>query len=571
MNRRIKTFLSLGLVLSLLLVPVPGKKSAALALMPPDKEKEKLLSLNKWSISLDAGESFQLTANVGIPGKDGNDVKWRSSDPVIAEVDNNGRVTAWEKDGYVYVTASLGSITATCTVSVSSGKDDEVKWKDIPVHTVLGKPAEQYNVFRLTSDARSKGRIKLSWARQKKVKRYELQRAKAGSGKYKTIAKRRKTGYTDKKVKAGSQYQYRVCAVRTDGTKRYSSAVKIRASFSGGSVGLDRPSHLQAELCKSNVVGIWWDKAEGADGYCIYRRDEDDAKAKPVKMIYGNKKTEWLDWNRELYHVYEYRVAAFRNIRGKRIYSKKSYPVTLRTYKGSYTRLVNVSQVQIELKGQDGKRKEINLKSRMPAKAVLEPDYSTYSNKERVVSDKIVWSSSDESILKVDKKGMITSGTKEGYATIYARAHNGIRKGVRIKVVNFANPSGFPKYKGELNNINRLLTAYRSEVRDIATYFTIYGKKDESGLIRLNLDYLHERKVYGIPYLEKISLVEDRMQKLVMEFPLLLEISYDHKEVTFRIQYSNMYTKVIYSKEDRFDRSSERMAPHWKYYYFRPI
>lgn len=577
MNRQAKRLFSVLVAAAMLLAFLPEKNvSAYIATLPePEKEIEKRIKLNETSITLKRGEKFQLTAEVQIPNFDSEDVEWRSSEPLVADVDNNGLVTTSNKFGFVSICASVGWESVCCDVYIPPEEDFYINWKDKVFHNkTFGKPPAQYNVFQVKA-AGGKGKIKVSWKKQKKAKWYELQRAEIRGGKYKTIAKQKKAKYTDKAVKNGIGYKYRVCSVGTDGKRKYSSVVKARSS---GEIAADEklqpPSHVEAKLYDdSRVVELKWTKTEDADGYCVYRRTEDGLRYKPVRVLRGNKQTRLYDEDLKLFHIYEYKVAAFWNRKGKRVYSEKSYPVLIRTYEGENPKITNAENLKIRLKGPDVKKNknEMNLCSTAYAKVTLEPEYLYYED-QRLVSDRIIWSSSDKSILQVDGKGVITSGTKEGYCTIYARTHNGITKGVKIKVVNFANPTRFPQYGSRTYDINRLLASYRSEVQDIMTYFTIYGEKGESGTIYLCKNMHGEHVVRGMPALKKISLVEKKIRKIIKEFPLMIKISYDYDEVTFKVNYSSdSCDKLTYSRDDRFDKNYWQMAPHWKYYHFVPV
>ena len=74
--------------------------------------------LNKTTLSLEKGKSETLIATVKPDDATDKTVSWSSSDNVIATVDQNGKVTA-NKGGTAIIKASSGSITASCTVTVS--------------------------------------------------------------------------------------------------------------------------------------------------------------------------------------------------------------------------------------------------------------------------------------------------------------------------------------------------------------------------------------------------------------------------------------------------------------------
>ena len=78
------------------------------------------ISLNKSSLSLNGGESFELKAKITPSDAFNKEIIWESSDPSVATVDQNGVVTALKKGtATITVTANDGSgVTQTCKVTV---------------------------------------------------------------------------------------------------------------------------------------------------------------------------------------------------------------------------------------------------------------------------------------------------------------------------------------------------------------------------------------------------------------------------------------------------------------------
>lgn len=76
------------------------------------------ITLNKTNLSLEKGQSETLVATVKPDDATDKTVSWSSSDNAIATVDQNGKVTA-NKGGTAIIKASSGSVTASCTVTVS--------------------------------------------------------------------------------------------------------------------------------------------------------------------------------------------------------------------------------------------------------------------------------------------------------------------------------------------------------------------------------------------------------------------------------------------------------------------
>lgn len=75
------------------------------------------ITLNKSNLDLFVGDMFDLIETV-MPANTTDQVSWTSSDENVATVDNNGIVTAI-KSGSATITATCGTKTATCKVTVS--------------------------------------------------------------------------------------------------------------------------------------------------------------------------------------------------------------------------------------------------------------------------------------------------------------------------------------------------------------------------------------------------------------------------------------------------------------------
>ena len=78
------------------------------------------VTLDKTSLSLEAGQTAQLTATVQPGNADNQAVTWSSSDNNIVSVDATGKITANAKgSATITVTTADGGKTATCTVTVT--------------------------------------------------------------------------------------------------------------------------------------------------------------------------------------------------------------------------------------------------------------------------------------------------------------------------------------------------------------------------------------------------------------------------------------------------------------------
>ena len=77
------------------------------------------IGLNLSSATLRPLQTLQLEVSAAPTGAFVDDIRWTSSHPGLAVVDENGLVTALA-DGSVTITATMGELTATCDILVSS-------------------------------------------------------------------------------------------------------------------------------------------------------------------------------------------------------------------------------------------------------------------------------------------------------------------------------------------------------------------------------------------------------------------------------------------------------------------
>ena len=79
------------------------------------------VTLNKTSLTLEAGQDETLTATVAPSNADNKDVSWSSNNPSVASVDQTGKVSAISAGtAIITVTTADGNKTATCNVTVTA-------------------------------------------------------------------------------------------------------------------------------------------------------------------------------------------------------------------------------------------------------------------------------------------------------------------------------------------------------------------------------------------------------------------------------------------------------------------
>lgn len=84
----------------------------------PDPTPVTGITLNESSVSMQVGDTRQLTAEIQPENADNRTVSWESSDNGTATVDESGLITAIAV-GEAVITATVEDKSATCTVTVS--------------------------------------------------------------------------------------------------------------------------------------------------------------------------------------------------------------------------------------------------------------------------------------------------------------------------------------------------------------------------------------------------------------------------------------------------------------------
>lgn len=120
---------------------------------------------------------------------------------------------------------------------------------------------------------------KISFDKVSGAKGYEIQRSTKLSQGYRKVGYTTKTSYTDKTVKTGITYYYKVIA-KADSASYDSALSQKYASLTV----LAKPQ-AKIKALKSRKVGVSWKKVKGASGYVIYTSKNKTKGFKKVKTI----------------------------------------------------------------------------------------------------------------------------------------------------------------------------------------------------------------------------------------------------------------------------------------------
>ncbi len=129
----------------------------------------------------------------------------------------------------------------------------------------------------------------LYWSKVKKASGYIIYEYNRPKKKYnKKIATTKKTSYTVKKLKTGTNHLYKVVAYRKVGKKTY----KAKASNMARIVTKPKKvTTLKKSTIRRNYIKLTWSKPSGADGYAVYRYNNVTKKYDKVGSTTGTSYT----------------------------------------------------------------------------------------------------------------------------------------------------------------------------------------------------------------------------------------------------------------------------------------
>lgn len=155
------------------------------------------------------------------------------------------------------------------------------------------------------SRAVANSKIRISWKKVTRAKKYVIYRSTKETGKYKrikTISSSKTLSYNDAVPKKNKTYYYKVLAVSSDGGySDYSNIVSGRT--------LAAPTLKSITLSHSGGLKVTWNKISGASGYTLYRSVSDGAYSK-LAEIKKEKTVSYVDNDVRSGQTYSYKVQA---------------------------------------------------------------------------------------------------------------------------------------------------------------------------------------------------------------------------------------------------------------------
>lgn len=185
--------------------------------------------------------------------------------------------------------------------------------------------------------------LSISWSTVNSAANYEIYRSGQENGEYKkiaTVAGINRVSYTDKKVKAGKLYYYKIrCVGQVDNTTAYS---EYSAPVAGRTAKI--PGNLSVDSLDSETLRISWQEDEFASGYVIKRSKSATGKFKKIATIDSASQNHYDDTNIKQNTKYYYVVQAINynnGVKGKSGFGKAAGGKTLK--QTSITKIVSNS------------------------------------------------------------------------------------------------------------------------------------------------------------------------------------------------------------------------------------
>lgn len=164
--------------------------------------------------------------------------------------------------------------------------------------------------------------VQISWSSVDNADGYMVYRRTADSGWKKIAFRVTDISYKDQKAVTGTTYYYTV--------KAYSYAwgeMTVSSYDKDGVAGKARLGKVKIATANSesySTIRVTWNKVSGANGYRVYRSTSKDGKYTAIGSTAKNSAVTFLDKKAVTGKTYYYKVRAYRNVSGKKVYGSYS-------------------------------------------------------------------------------------------------------------------------------------------------------------------------------------------------------------------------------------------------------
>lgn len=231
-----------------------------------------------------------------------------------------------------YTKVSYDQLQNSLKAAQEAVKNSSLTKKQAAVHITAVQKAidglKTVQVSRVTALKSSHNKttsLRLSWNKVSGASSYELYRYNSSKKQYEKIRtlSASSTSYTDKKLKSGTSYTYRIRVKKIDGgISYYGDYTALKTACAPGKV-----SALKARKVSKSKIGLNWKKVKGASGYAVYMKTG-NGTYKKVKTITRGSTVKYTKTKLKKGKKYSFKIRAYKKA-DKTIYgsysSAKSY------------------------------------------------------------------------------------------------------------------------------------------------------------------------------------------------------------------------------------------------------
>lgn len=163
--------------------------------------------------------------------------------------------------------------------------------------------------------------VKLTWTKSENATGYDVYRSTNESSGYFKVNKSpvSSVSFTDKSIKTGTTYYYKVKALCTEGNE---TAESDYSKYVSAKPYLSRPS-VKLTAGKKKVT-VKWNRISGAAGYKVYRSTKKSSGYKCIATVKKGSTKSLVNKNLRKGKRYYYKVRAYVKVSGKYVYSSYS-------------------------------------------------------------------------------------------------------------------------------------------------------------------------------------------------------------------------------------------------------
>ncbi len=253
-------------------------------------------------------------------------------------------VTGIKNMAYTGKKRTLSSLKVkTSTTTLKKGKDYTVSYKnnkEFGTATVTikgigdncsGTYKATFNIVPKAPDgikvsSRKTTSMKITWGHSDYATKYQLYRATSKDGKYKRIystADRWEYTYTDKKLKEGTHYYYKVRSyIKVDGKKYYSGWTEVSANTKISNTTFSLKGNYDD---KSVTVKMKKDKS--VTGYIVYMYKKKSGK---YEKVWRGTSTKFVKKDADYNKNYSFKIRTYKDTKAGRIYGTLSAKKTIK-------------------------------------------------------------------------------------------------------------------------------------------------------------------------------------------------------------------------------------------------